>query len=299
MPDAPSAVPLFGLPRSWLFVPGDRPERFGKALASGAHAVIFDLEDSVQDAQVEVARRSLSQLLSGGRDAGLVRRFVRVRQVSPYQALHADLQAVVGPTLDGLVLPKVEDASVVQRVDAALDVWESLRGLAPGQVQIAALIESPSALHIAATLAEASPRVTALFFGAEDYATASGLDPSTESTGLRHARAALAMASQATGVQAVDMVSRDFQNVEALAQFVAQGRDLGFSGKLAIHPAQVEPINAGFLASPAELEWARQIVEAYEQAGIDGRGVLSVDGEMVDAPVVERARQLLAGVELP
>lgn len=283
--------------RSWLFVPGDRPERYPKALGSGAHAVIFDLEDSVAAENVESARRSLSELLSADRQDVRVRQFVRVRESAPYAELHADLAAVVAPGLDGLVLPKVDDARVIVRVEAALDVWESLRGLAPGQTRIAVLVESPSALRVAAELAGASPRVAALCFGAEDYAKATGLAADDGSEGLTHARAEVAMASHAAGVEAVDMVSREFRDLEALERSVRRGRGLGFGGKLAIHPDQVATINAGFRANAAELERARRIIRAYDDAGLDGRGVLSVDGEMVDAPVVERARQLLAEAE--
>ena len=285
--------------RSWLFVPGDRPERYARALGSGAHAVIFDLEDSVAAERVEDARRSLSELLSADRQAPGVQRFVRVRESAPYKALHADLAAVVGPGLDGVVLPKVDDAGVIARIDAALEVWESLRALAPGGIRIAVLVESPSALGDAAELAGASPRVTALCFGAEDYARATGLAADGGSQGLIHARASLAMAGHAAGVEAVDMVSREFRDLEALERSVSQGRSLGFGGKLAIHPDQVATINAGFRANAAELERARRVVRAYEEAGLEGRGVLSVDGEMVDAPVVERARRLLADAERP
>ncbi len=286
-----------GAKRSWLFVPGDRPERFAKALGSGAHAVIFDLEDSVAVDQVETARSSLSQLLSADRQLAGIQKFVRVRESAPYAVLHADLAAVVGPGLDGLVLPKVDDVRVIVGIDAALEVWESLRGLVPGETRIAVLVESPSALKVAAELAGASPRVTALCFGAEDYANATGLAADDRSKGLIHARAELAMASHAASVEAVDMVSREFRDREALERSVRQGRSLGFSGKLAIHPDQVATINAGFRANAAELERAQRIIRAYDDAGLDGRGVLSVDGEMVDAPVVERARQLLADAE--
>lgn len=285
--------------RSWLFVPGDRPERYAKALGSGAHAVIFDLEDSVAAEQVETARRSLSELLSSDRQGPGVQQFVRVRESAPYAVLHADLAAIVGPGLDGLVLPKVDDVRVIISIDAALEVWESLRGMAPGETRIAVLVESPAALKVAAELAGASPRLTALCFGAEDYARATGLAADDRSKGLAHARAALAMASHAAGVEAVDMVSREFRDLEALERSVSDGRSLGFSGKLAIHPNQVATINAGFRANAAELAWARRVIQAYEEAGLDSRGVLSVDGEMVDAPVVERARQLLADAERP
>ena len=285
--------------RSWLFVPGDRPERYAKALGSGAHAVIFDLEDSVAAEQVETARRSLSELLSSDRQSPGVQQFVRVRESAPYAVLHADLAAIVGPGLDGLVLPKVDDVRVIISIDAALEVWESLRGMAPGETRIAVLVESPAALRVAAELAGASPRLTALCFGAEDYARATGLAADDRSKGLAHARAALAMASHAAGVEAVDMVSREFRDLEALERSVSDGRSLGFSGKLAIHPNQVATINAGFRANAAELAWARRVIQAYEEAGLDSRGVLSVDGEMVDAPVVERARQLLADAERP
>lgn len=285
--------------RSWLFVPGDRPERYAKALGSGAHAVIFDLEDSVAAEQVETARRSLSELLSSDRQDPRVQQFVRVRESAPYAVLHADLAAIVGPGLDGLVLPKVDDVRVIVSIDAALEVWESLRGVVPGEIRLAVLVESPTALRVAAELGGASPRLTALCFGAEDYARATGLAADDRSKGLSHARAALAMASHAAGVEAVDMVSREFRDLEALERSVSVGRSLGFSGKLAIHPNQVATINAGFRANAAELAWARRVIRAYEEAGLDSRGVLSVDGEMVDAPVVERARQLLADAERP
>lgn len=278
--------------RSWLFVPGDRPERFEKALGSGAHCVIFDLEDAVHADRVEEARSALRALTAqpGGGD---VLRFVRVRQLHPYAALHADLEAVVGPGLDGVALPKVNDAETLRRIDAQLDVWEALRGLPPRSIRVAALVEGPGALIDLPAIAAASSRLVALVAGVEDYAAAVGVEATPALPALQHMRATLATVAHAAGLQAVDAISREFRDPAAMEQATAEGRALGFTGKLAIHPAQVAAINAGYRPGADEVEQARRIVEAYEAAGLDGRGVLTVDGAMVDAPVVERARRTL------
>ena len=282
--------------RSWLFVPGDRPERFEKALGSGAHCVIFDLEDAVHEDRVGEARAALRALTAQPGD-GDVLRFVRVRQPDPYAALHADLEAVVGPGLDGLALPKVNDAETLRRVDAWLDVWEALRGLPHGSIRIAALIEGPGALIDLPAIAAASPRLVALVAGVEDYAAAVGVEATPELPALQHMRATLATVAHASGLQAIDAISRELRDSAVMEQATADGRGLGFTGKLAIHPAQVTAINVGYLPSVDEVERARRIVEAYDAAGLDGRGVLSVDEAMVDAPVVERARRTLREAE--
>lgn len=281
------------IPRSWLFVPGNRPDRFPKAVMSGAHAVIFDLEDSVPEAELPRAREATGAIVEL-REPGPLR-FVRVRYPAPYSRLHPDLEASVRPGLDGVVLPKVERSGSVRRVAAALDVWEAVRGLPAGQVRIAVLIESPLGLLNAASIA-AVPRVDALLFGSEDYALAMGVEADPDNPAVAHARSALGMTARAGNAIAIDMITRGFSDAEGLRMALRQTRALGLHGKLAIHPGQVSTINAAFLPSEEDMLRARRIVAGFEASDSDG-GAVEIDGEMVDLPVVMRARRVIEAWE--
>ncbi len=276
--------------RSWLFVPGHRQRMVEKALGLTADVVIFDLEDGVPREEKEVARKIIAATLERGGQGPL--RYVRTRQVG-HSELDGDLDVAVRPGVDGLVLPKVERSEDLIQLDARLTEREIVVGLSPGSIRLLVMIESAQGLMQAAQIAGCSSRVVGLMFGAEDFALDLGLfgSGSTSSATLLYARSALVVAAASAGVQAVDRVFTDIQDLERLVRETCEARALGFSGKSLIHPGQIEGVHRGFRPEEEELVLARRIVEAFEAAG--GGGAIAVDGRMVDLPVVERARRLL------
>ncbi|GAB4245262.1 MAG: aldolase/citrate lyase family protein [Thermoleophilia bacterium] len=272
--------------RSWLFVPGHSEKMVGKAAGLAAEALIFDLQDAVPPGEKEAARGLVGRWLAGA-DRDEV--YVRINPLDSGLG-EADLEAVVRSELTGVVLPLAARLDQVQALAETLARLERVRGLATGAVAVVLQIESPAGVLNAPELA-CSPRVSALAFGGEDYALELGVERTPEGKELTFAQGMLANAAAAAGVAAVDTVYRDFRDDEGLARECAEVRSLGFTGKLAIHPAQIAVIHEAFRPAEAELSLARRVVEAFEEAG---GGVVTVDGQMVDAPVVERARRILA-----
>ncbi len=261
------------LPRSYLFVPGDRPERFAKALASGADAVVLDLEDAVAPEHKAEARAAVRAALAHG-DARWV---VRINDAAtPW---FDDDLALLGAART-VMLPKAETAAQVARVVAAR----------PG-IAVLALVETARGVLNAATLAEA-PGVQRLVFGTIDFAL--DLDLSGDAAGFDTAAGLLALASRAAGIAApVAGVTAAIDDEALLLADLARARAHGFGAKLCIHPKQVAPLHRALAPSAAELDWARRVVAATEGAAA-GLGAVRVDGRMVDKPVLLRAQRLLA-----
>lgn len=261
---------------TWLFVPGDRPERFDKAAATGADAVILDLEDAVVPDAKETARDHVASWLSQGGDSPGRRGWVRLNAAGTpwYDADVAALAAA--PGLAGLVVPKAEDVGALV----------ALRDRLGPSVGIVALVESALGMYRAVDIAGVVDR---LAFGSIDYAVDVGAEHTP--TALLHARSTLVFASRIAGIEGpVDGVTTALRDEELLAEDVAAARELGFTGKLLIHPAQVAPVGRGFAPTPDEVDWARRVLAAVE-GGI--AGAVSLDGAMVDKPVVDRARRIL------
>ncbi len=278
--------------RSLLFVPGDNPSMVGSATLYRADAVILDLEDSVplkgKAAARILVREALGWLDRAGAAVG-----VRINAASTGMAAD-DLTEVMQGAPDFVMVPKVESAGDVADVCAMLDCAEDSSGVARGSVGLLATIETPPGVVRAYEIACASPRIVGLGFGAEDFRTAMGIARTEHGQELLLAKSMTAMCAKAAGVAAFDTV---YSNVDDEAGFLAdvkRARELGFSGKFAIHPGQIRVINSVFAPDAAELERARKIVEAYEAALRDGIGVVTVDGAMVDEPVVRRAYGVLA-----
>lgn len=269
--------------RSLLFVPGDRPERFGKALASGADAVILDLEDAVAPAAKAQAREAVARFLDAPR-AG--RSFVRINPLDG-DCLAADLAAA--QKADGIVLPKAEGAASVRRLDALL-------GASPARI-LPIATETPKAVFQLGSYADASARLCGLTWGAEDLPAAIGAATSREPDGRYTApyetvRALALFAAHAAGVAAIDTVYPALKDPDGLAAYAARAARDGFTGMLALHPAQVETINRAFTPDAEALARARRIVEAFARE--PGAGALQVDGRMVDAPHLKQAQRILS-----
>jgi citrate lyase subunit beta / citryl-CoA lyase len=295
--------------RSWLFVPGDSEKKQVKALGSAADALILDLEDSVAPPARPAARAQVARLLAAGRALAGPELWVRLSAPGGAEA-HADLEAVcAGPLPAGLVLPKVSAAAEIIAVCEQLAVRES--GRPPGTAPLRLLVlvtETPAGLLALPRYplelngsAIVRRRLAGLTWGAEDLSAALGATPrdahGAYTFTFQSARMACLLAAAALGVQAIDGVFTDFRNGEALALEAREGRRDGFTGKLAIHPAQIDTINATFSPSEAEEAHARAVLAAFAQAG--GAGVASLEGRMIDRPHLIKAQRILASRRTP
>ncbi|UST56298.1 aldolase/citrate lyase family protein (plasmid) [Comamonadaceae bacterium OTU4NAUVB1] len=269
---------------SFLFVPGDRPERLARALASGAGGVIVDLEDAVAPARKDAARAQIADGFAALPPAARDRLLVRVNASdTPWHAEDLALvgRLAAGDRLAGVVLPKAERAT---------DLAALARAAGPG-VALLPLVESVAGLDALDALA-AAPQVLRLVFGHLDFQADAGLACGPDETELVPVRLALALASRRAALAApVDGVVADWRDAARLAAEAARARRGGFGAKLCIHPDQVAAVQAAFRPGDDELAWARRVAEAVRAAG---GGVVNVDGRMVDAPVVRLAERLLA-----
>lgn len=289
--------------RSWMFVPGHRQRMIDKALGLHVDAIILDIEDGVASGEKDAARRQIAasldqvqaRLIGSASPGGPPARYVRINAIG-HERMQADLSTVLRPGLEGLVLPKVETAEQVKTVEEILDRREPEVGIPAGGVRLLVSIESPRGLLNIQVIAISSPRIIGLMFGAEDFGKELGLPTRREGEArdLLYARSALVTAAAAAHLQAVDGVWPDLQDLEGLRKFALQSRRLGFSGMSLIHPAQIEPINVIFSPTPAEVDHARQVVQAFEEAVARGDGSIAFGGQLIDLPIVERARRTLA-----
>jgi len=268
--------------RSLLFVPGDSESKLQKARQIATDAIILDWEDAVLPQNKALARKLSTDFLSA--NAGPPMRLVRLNPVtSPHFA--EDCRALQAALPDAILLSKCQSASEVQQLDSFLAQRE-----AANRTRIYAQVESPLALLSAFAIATSSARLAGLAFGAEDFSADMGITRTEEEIELLYARSALVTACRAAGRDAIDSPCLEWKNADKLRAHASRARNLGFSGKLAIHPGQVEIINDIFSPSAAEVERARRILAAFSASA---SGVLTVDGAMVDEAIVRRARQVL------
>ena len=282
--------------KSLLFVPGDSEKKLAKAASTGADALLLDLEDAVSQDRLPIARGLvLDYLKSHDRSSQQV--WVRINPLNTPLSL-PDLVAVMPGKPDGIVLPKPLNASDVLQLDHFLSALEQREGINAGHTRILPVAtEVAGALFSLNTYAGCSARLAGLTWGAEDLATAVGASTNKKDNGefddtFVLARSLCLLAAAHAGVQAIDTLSVDFRHADSLQADVQRAKRQGFSGKLAIHPDQVAIINAGFTATPEELQHAQRIVDAFAQAG--GAGVVQLEGKMVDKPHLTQALRLLS-----
>lgn len=273
--------------RSLLFVPGDRPERFDKAAASGADALILDLEDSVAASAKDVARAAVAARLRTERDGVAV--FVRINPLDT-DLSSEDLVALRGLSPDAIVLPKAEGAASVRLLAERL----TEAGIDAPILPIAT--ETPAAIFQLGSYAACGVPLAGLTWGAEDLPAAIGAATSREEDGRYTApyemvRSLALFGAHAAGVPAIETVYPAFRDVEGLAAYAKRAARDGFTGMMAIHPAQVATINAAFTPDAAQIAHARAIVAAF--AAQPEAGALQVYGRMVDAPHLKQARRIL------
>jgi citrate lyase subunit beta/citryl-CoA lyase len=265
--------------RSLLFAPATHPRRVEKALASEADVAILDLEDAVAETEKAAARGALAAAASQSRRTRL---FVRINALSSRHGI-ADLKALP-PGIDGIAIPKCESAAEVGMVAAH----------AP-KADLLPMIETAQGLKAAEEIARAGTSVRCLAFGALDLALDLGLTPGKDESELAPYRAMIVLASRLAGREPpIDSPSPDFRDLEALRRSCERARRMGFQGKLCIHPDQLAVVRAAFAPTPEEVAEAERIVAAAEAAERQGQGAVQVEGKMIDAPVVARAKQVLS-----
>ena len=276
--------------RSMLFVPVTQRRFVEGAARRGADAIILDLEDSVAASEKERARTLVpeaAEIVSrGGAD-------VVVRLNRPLRMTVRDLEAVIGPGVQAVALPKAESAQHVQLIAEIIGEVEAERGMPIGTTKMLAMVETASAFFRIAEIAKAHPRLVGLNLGAEDFALSAGMLPEAE--GLFMPKQMCVFAARGAGIMPLGFVGTvaEFHDLDAFRETVRRSRRLGFVGASVIHPSQVAILNEEFRPSAAEVDHARRVVAAYDEALAAGVGAVTVDGKMIDVPVVERARLLL------
>lgn len=272
--------------RSFLFVPADRLERLPKALASGAHAVIVDLEDALAPGARTAAREALARTWRGMAAEDRARLLVRINAATTpwHEADLALLRQLAALGLGGVMLPKAETLTVIERIARTTPA------------AVLPLVESAAGLHALDELAHARG-VVRLAFGHLDFQADTGLQCDVDERELDSVRLAFTLASRRAGLAApVDGVTATLDDAARLAADVARGRRLGFGAKLCIHPRQIAAVNEGFSPTPAQREWAQRVLAAGQA---HEAGAFQLDGQMVDAPVLQRARSYLSAASNP
>jgi citrate lyase subunit beta/citryl-CoA lyase len=277
--------------RSILYVPGNVPKFIDKAHERGADCILVDLEDSVTVAEKPTARamlpETMKKVVQGGAD-------VAVRINRPMRLAIPDIEAAVRPGLSALFITKTEGVQHLRLLDEAVSELERERGMPVGSVGFGAMIEHPRALAELNDIAERAPRVIAMMLGGEDFALETGSIPSDES--LELPKRLVAFAAQAHGVAMIGILGTvaDYSDPAAYKKSAERARRFGFSGGTCVHPGLVQSLNEAFTPSADDVAYARKLIAADEKAAAEGRGSFTVDGKMIDIPVIDRARRLLA-----
>ena len=284
--------------RSFLFTPGNVARRVEKALTLAADVVIVDLEDSVAIAEKAATRKQAAAALERPRRA---RGYVRVNAPAT-QFCYGDLAETLHRGVDGVVLPKVESAADLHAIDWLMWNLERERGMPEGSIDLMPQIETAAGLHRIDRVLQAQSlrpykgpwRVKRVAFGAADYAHELNLVVSLDEPELAEARARVVLASRAAGLEGpIDSPWFHFKEPAGFARALERSRRGGFQGRLCVHPDQIEPVNAAYAPSDAELAQAERIVRAFTEAEARGEAAVQVDGQMVDYPVAYRAQALL------
>jgi len=277
--------------RSLLFVPGNAPRMLERALGLAPDAFIPDMEDSVpwdEKANArEVVASYIPQLAKTGKPV-----IPRVNSLDS-GLLEDDLAAVVGPRVFGVSVGKVDDAEIFNQVSALIGEAERRAGMADGAVRLVPWIESASAIVNAYDICRASARTVAVALGAEDFTNDMEIERRDDDAELVYPRSVIAVAARAAGVLALDTPYFAFRDADGLRENSRASRGVGFRGRFAIHPAQIDTINEVYSPSAEQIDRARREIEAFEEAASVGRGSTSLDGKVVDVPVVKRAQALI------
>jgi citrate lyase subunit beta/citryl-CoA lyase len=274
-----------------LYMPGNNPGMMQHVPAFGADSVLLDLEDAVAEREKDAARRLVAHFVREV-DFGSVVVTVRVNGAdTPW--FERDLEEVVPSGLAAVRIPKCHSPEDVKRADAVIGRIERERDMPEGGVRIHAMLETAHGIERAFEIARASERVEALTLGGQDLTADMGVQKTRDGVELFYARGRVVMAAKAAGLAAFDTVWTDIEDTEGLKNEARLAAQMGFTGKAAIHPSQIDAIHEAWRPDPRELRRAVRVVGAAERAEREGRGVISVDGRMVDAPIVVRAFALI------
>ncbi|MFO8165160.1 MAG: CoA ester lyase [Desulfatiglandales bacterium] len=283
------------LMRTALFVPGNRPDRIEKAFNTEADVIIIDLEDAVPLSQKESSRSNVRKKIATFADRMIL---VRTNALgSPF--INGDLDETIIEGVNGIILPKVEKTDDIHDINKLLLEAEKKNSIPEGTIGVFPLIESAAAVQhvydIASTKTKPD-RIYTLMFGAADYTLDMGISMTMEGTELLYPRSRISIACRAAGIAApIDTPFMiDIKNTEALLSDAMRAKELGFQGKLAIHPQQIAPCNQLFSPSPEEIAKSEKIVQAFEEAESAGKGAIQLDGKFIDYPVVKRSKDTLA-----
>ena len=274
-----------------MYVPVNVEKYIEKAHTRGADCIQLDLEDSVQAAEKDSARRlvpaAARRVRRGGGD-------VVVRINSPYEVTVKDLEFSICADVDGIAITKAQSAEHVRKIDEAISVLEAKRGLRQGHTRLIAMIETPGAFFQMPAIAQSSARLAAMNIGGEDFALETGMEPTEEA--LLMPKQQMVFAARSGGLMPLGFIASvaGFGNWEAFGQMVRRSRQFGFMGAGCIHPGQVPIVNREYSPSPDEISYARRVIEENAKAEAGGRASFAIDSKMIDVPVVERARRLLA-----
>lgn len=277
--------------RSMLFVPVTVERFVARAAERGADAIILDLEDSIPPGEKQRARGLVT---GAAQRAGAGGADVLVRVNRPWRLLVRDLEAVIGPDVSALMLPKIESADHLRLITEIVDELEAERRMPRGHTRLIAMLETPGSIFRAEAIAAAHPRLVGITVGSEDLALAVGMVPEAE--GLLFPKQQAIFAARAAGILPLGFLGTvaDFADLDAFRATIRRSRRLGFSGASVIHPSQIAILNEEFSPEPAEVERARRMVAAYDEAMAKGLGAVTFEGRMIDVPVVLRARDVLA-----
>lgn len=275
------------LRRTVLFSPGDQPALLRKAPNSGADVVVFDLEDAVAPTEKSEARETVREAVADvDPDCELC---VRINPLTAGGRKDIDALAASLDDVDSIMLPKVDSADDAELVDELLDSYGA-------DLPLLALLETASGVLAAEQIAGVDA-VDALLLGAEDLSAETGATRTAAGDEISYARQHVVLAATSADVDAIDTLYTDFEDTEGLTEDTEFAVDLGFDGKMAIHPGQVTVINDAFTPDPERVEWARKVLDARDEAAKEGRGVFAVEGEMIDAPLIAQAEDVLARAE--
>lgn len=283
------------LRRSMLFVPGNNPAMVKDAHIYGSDSIIFDLEDAVSPAEKDAARLLVYSALRTI-DYGATELVVRVNGLdTPW--FEADVEAMVRGGIEVIRLPKTETAEDIRHLEALVAATERAAGIPEGRVKLMAALESPLAIINAYEIARSSPRLIGIALSAEDFVTSMKTNRSPEGVELFEARGRIVIAARAAGVMALDTVFTDINDQEGFLREVRLIKQMGFDGKSVVNPNQIPLVHAAFAPTEDEVRKARRVIEAAREAEARGLGVVSLDGKMIDKPIVVRAERVLALAE--
>lgn len=270
--------------RSLLFVPGDQPDLHYKAINTGADGIIIDLEDAVLPNNKDAAGKATNNVLT---DPEFIPECEVIVRINSFPRGKTDFELLFdnNPPIDAILVPKVDNTADVNRVVKSLSQYQS-------DIPVFALCETPSGILNAKSIAIHS-HVTAIIFGAEDLTAAIGATRTKDFREVSYARQHVLLAARAASIDAIDTVTPSISDIQALKCDTKTAIEFGFDGKVAIHPDQVSIINDMFTPTPQEVQWAKTIMKARNQAEADKKGVFVVDGEMIDEPLIVRATRIL------